>query len=110
MGEKFGRDPIWEGHLATEIHAAEISVDAVLFEREMSLGQVLDMQVGQTLVFDVGPRDPVTIKCGEISLTEGQMGRAGENISVRVDRPLRRPKMTLAAFEKAATKKEMQAQ
>jgi len=109
MGEKFGRDPIWEGHLATEIHAAEIAVDAVLFEREMSLGQVLDMQVGQTLVFDVGPRDPVTIKCGEISLTEGQMGRAGENISIRVDRPLRRPKMTLAAFEKAATKKEMQA-
>ncbi len=109
MGEKFGRDPVWEGHLATEIHAAEISVDAVLFEREMSLGQVLDLEVGQTLVFDVGPRDPVTIKCGEISLTEGQMGRAGENISVRVDRPLRRQKMTLAAFEKAATKKEMQA-
>lgn len=109
MGEKFGRDPIWEGHLATEIHAAEIAVDAVLFEREMSLGQVLDLQVGQTLVFDVGPRDPVTIKCGEVALTEGSMGRSGENISIRVDRNLRRPKMTLAAFEKAATKKEMQA-
>jgi flagellar motor switch protein FliM len=109
MGEKFGRDPIWEGHLATEIHAAEIAVDAVLFEREMSLGQVLDLQVGQTLVFDVGPRDPVTIKCGEVALTEGSMGRSGEHISIRVDRNLRRPKMTLAAFEKAATKKEMQA-
>src|SRR5690606_22927884 len=23
MGGKFGRDPIWEGHLATEIHAAD---------------------------------------------------------------------------------------
>jgi flagellar motor switch protein FliM len=109
MGEKFGRDPIWEGHLATEINAAEIAVDAVLFEREMSLGQVLELEVGQTLVFDVGPRDPVTIKCGGIELTEGQMGRSGEFISVRVDRNLRRPKMTLAAFEKAATKKEMQA-
>jgi flagellar motor switch protein FliM len=30
MGEKFGRDPIWEGHLATEIGQAEIAVDAVL--------------------------------------------------------------------------------
>jgi flagellar motor switch protein FliM len=109
MGEKFGRDPIWEGHLATEINAAEIAVDAVLFEREMSLGQVLELEVGQTLVFDVGPRDPVTIKCGGIELTEGQMGRSGEYISVRVDRNLRRPKMTLAAFEKAATQKEMQA-
>ena len=109
MGEKFGRDPVWEGHLATEIHNAEIAVDAVLFEREMSLSQVLDLKVGQTLVFDVGPRDPVTIKCGAVALTEGRMGRAGDNISIRVDRNLRRPKMTLAAFEKAATKKEMQA-
>ena len=109
VGEKFGRDPIWEGHLATEIHAAEIAVDAVLFEREMSLGQVLDLQIGQTLVFDVGPRDPVTLKCGPVSLTEGRMGRSGENISIMVDRNLRRPRMTLAAFEKAATKKEMQA-
>ncbi len=108
MGEKFGRDPIWEGHLATEIHAAEISVDAVLFERELPLGRILELEVGQTLVFDVGPRDPVTIKCGGVALTEGQMGRAGEHISIRVDRNLRRPKMTLAAFEKAAAQKEMQ--
>ena len=108
MGEKFGRDPIWEGHLATEIHAAEISVDAVLFERELPLARILELEVGQTLVFDVGPRDPVTIKCGGIPLTEGQMGRAGEHISIRVDRNLRRPKMTLAAFEKAASQKEMQ--
>jgi flagellar motor switch protein FliM len=109
MGEKFGRDPIWEGHLATEIYGADIAVDAVLFEREMSLGQILDLQVGQTLVFDVGPTDPVTIKCGGVLLTEGHMGRVGENISVRVARNLKRPKMTLAAFEKAASQKDMTA-
>ena len=34
MGEKFGRDPIWEGHLATEIGQAEIAVDAVLYEAQ----------------------------------------------------------------------------
>ena len=108
MGEKFGRDPIWEGHLATEIYGAEIEVDAVLFEREMSLAQMLDLQVGQTLLFDVGPRDPVTIKCGGVTMTEGLMGRVGENISVRVSKNLKRPKMSLAAFEKAASQKEMQ--
>ena len=37
MGEKFGRDPIWEGHLATEIGQAEIAVDAVLYEAELPL-------------------------------------------------------------------------
>src|SRR5204862_637614 len=32
MGEKFGRDPVWEGHFATEVAQAQISVDAVLYE------------------------------------------------------------------------------
>ena len=39
MGEKFGRDPIWEGHLATEIGQAEIAVDAVLYEAKLPLKQ-----------------------------------------------------------------------
>src|SRR5580692_796472 len=40
MGEKFGRDPIWEGHLATEIGQAEIHVEAVLYEAELPLRQL----------------------------------------------------------------------
>jgi flagellar motor switch protein FliM len=31
------------------------------------------------------------------------MGRVGENISVRVAKPLRRPRTTLAMFENAGT-------
>src|SRR3954453_19319263 len=46
MGEKFGRDPIWEGHLATEIGQAEIAVEAVLYESEMPLKQLMSLDVG----------------------------------------------------------------
>ena len=77
MGEKFGRDPIWEGHLASEIHAAEIEVDAVLHETHLPLSRVLSLDVGQTLVFDVAPADSVTIKCGNVPLTEGTLGQGG---------------------------------
>lgn len=101
MGEKFGRDPIWEGHLATEIHAAEIGVDAVLHETYLPLGRVLSLDVGQTLVFDVDPADPVTIKCGDVPLTEGTLGKVEDSIAIRVAKNLRKPKMTLAAFERA---------
>ncbi|WP_029058851.1 flagellar motor switch protein FliM [Stappia stellulata] len=104
MGEKFGRDPIWEGHLATEIYAAEIDVDAVLYETHMPLGRVLDLKVGETLLFDVSPNDPVSIKCGGIPLTQGTMGKDEDSIAVRVDRGLQKPKMTLAAFERAMQK------
>jgi len=104
MGEKFGRDPIWEGHLATEIYAAEIDVDAVLYETHLPLGRVLDLQVGETLLFDVSPNDPVAIKCGGIPLTEGVMGKDEDAIAVRIERGLQKPKMTLAAFERAMQK------
>jgi flagellar motor switch protein FliM len=93
MGEKFGRDPIWEGHLATEIHASEVDVDAVLFDEQMSLQKVLDLKVGQTIMFDATPQDPVVIRCGDVPLTSGIMGRRGNAISVRVTRPLARPKL-----------------
>src|SRR6185437_2128685 len=46
MGEKFGRDPIWEGHLATEIAQAEIGVDAVLYEARLPLKQMMKLDVG----------------------------------------------------------------
>src|SRR3979490_2992628 len=48
MGEKFGRDPIWEGHFATEVAQAEISVDAVLYEADIPLKQLMLLKVGDT--------------------------------------------------------------
>ena len=41
MGEKLGRDHIWEGHLATELWQAELEVEAVLHEMRAPLKQVL---------------------------------------------------------------------
>lgn len=104
MGEKFGRDQIWEGHLATEIYAAEVDVDAVLYETHIPLGRVLDLKVGETLLFDISPNDPVSIKCGGIPLTQGTMGKDEDSIAIRVERGLQKPKMTLAAFERAMQK------
>lgn len=101
MGEKFGRDPIWEGHLATEVFASDVELDALLFDREMSLNDVMKLDVGQTLLLDTGPQDPVKVRCGDVLLTEGLMGRHEGNISVQVTSKLTKPKMTLAAFEKA---------
>nr|WP_319388511.1 flagellar motor switch protein FliM [uncultured Cohaesibacter sp.] len=102
MGEKFGRDPIWEGHLATEVFLSEIQVDALLFEKKMSLSEIMKLDVGQTLMLESGPNDPVRLKCGGVYLTKGIMGQHNGNISVQVTNKLAKPKMTLTAFEKAA--------
>src|ERR1700736_5553510 len=101
MGEKFGRDPIWEGHLATEIGQAEISVDAVLYEAELPLRRIMALEVGDTLPLYLGPDALVTVRCGDVALTEGRMGRVGDRVAVRVVRPLRKPRTTFAMFETA---------
>src|SRR5213079_1740938 len=57
MGEKFGRDQIWEGHLATEIAQAEIAVDAVLYEADIPLKQLMKLKVGDTLPLEMRPEE-----------------------------------------------------
>lgn len=107
MGEKLGRDPIWEGHFATQLWDTESELDAVLHEGYFPLKQLMDLKVGDTLMLDMGPSDTIQIKCGEIALTEAQMGRSDQNVAVRVVKHIRKPKMTLEAFEEAARQKEV---
>ncbi|MBS4082273.1 MAG: flagellar motor switch protein FliM [Rhizobiales bacterium] len=101
MGDKFGRDPIWEGHLATEIWNAKIEVDAVLYEDQMPLRKIMSLEVGDTLMLDVKPETLVKVRCGDALLSEGTMGRIGDRIAVKVAKPLRHSRTTLAMFEQA---------
>jgi flagellar motor switch protein FliM len=101
MGEKFGRDPIWEGHLATEIGQAQIGVDAVLYEARLPLRQMMNLKVGDTLTLELKPDALVNVRCGDVTLTEGRMGKVGDRVAVRVAKALRRPRTTFAMFENA---------
>jgi flagellar motor switch protein FliM len=101
MGEKFSRDPTWEGHLATEIGQAEIAVSAVLYEAPLPLRQIMKLDVGDTLMLDLKSDASVIVRCGDVMLTEGRMGRVGDRVAVRVGKPLRKPNTTLAMFETA---------
>ncbi len=88
MGEKFGRDNIWEGHLASELWATRLEVRAVLDELKHPLGRVLDLKVGDTLMLDAAPDSPVTLKCGAVDLVQGRVGRMGHSLAVRVEKPI----------------------
>src|SRR3954463_12777687 len=101
MGEKFGRDPTWEGHLATEIGQAKISIEAVLYEAKLPLKQLMSLDVGDTLTLELKPDALVTVRCGDVALTEGRMGRVGDKVALRFVKPLRKPKTTFAMFEMA---------
>lgn len=88
MGEKFGRDNIWESHLATELWSTKMEVSAVLDELEKPLGDVMNLKVGDTLLLDTPPDGTVELRCGAIPLTHGRMGRLNHNVGIRLDSPL----------------------
>jgi len=88
MGEKFGRDSIWENHLATELWFTDVELEAVLDSTTVKLSEVLDWKVGSRLDFFASPSSLVELQCGEVLLFRGLMGRKGEKIAIRIEQKL----------------------
>ena len=85
MGEKFGRDSIWETHLAEELWATEVDLEVVLDEQVMSLANVLALKPGSQIVLGSGPGSSVLLRCGSVTLFEGRVGRRKDQVAVRID-------------------------
>jgi len=90
MGEKFGRDSIWESHLATELWSTKVALEAVLDEQKLSLRDVMNFKVGQTLMLNNGPDALVEMRCGGVSLAQGRIGRMSSNVAVRIENGIRK--------------------
>src|ERR1700754_2089586 len=88
MGEKFGRDNIWESHLATELWTTQMEVRAVLDEQAISLRKVLDLKVGDTNLLNPAPHHPDEPAAGVNPAPPRRMGRRNAHIAVRVEAPL----------------------
>ncbi|MBT3557192.1 MAG: flagellar motor switch protein FliM [Rhodospirillales bacterium] len=84
MGEKFGRDSIWETHLAEELWMTEIDLEAVADEQIMKLGDIFNMGIGSRLMLGATPTSDVLMKCGDVPMYTGRMGRQGNSIAVQV--------------------------
>jgi len=85
MGERFGRDSIWETHLAEELRQTDVALDVVLDEQTMLLSQVLRLNVGDRIILSSPPGAPVRLRCGDVALFAGQLGRRENRLAVRID-------------------------
>ncbi len=91
MGEKFGRDSIWETHLASELWQTDVHLSAVLDEIVLPLNEVLSWRVGSRVLLNVAPDETIELRCGDVPMFLGRMGRKGGNIAVRIDREAPKP-------------------
>ncbi|KAF0112397.1 MAG: flagellar motor switch protein FliM [Rhodospirillaceae bacterium] len=94
MGEKFGRDSIWETHLAEEMWFTDVELEAVLDEMTMPLDRVLDLQVGSRIMLNATPHSRVTLTCGDVPMYLGRMGRKGASIAIRIEEQVKSRKAT----------------
>src|ERR1700689_4031797 len=90
MGEKFGRDSIWESHLATELWSTKVDIEAILDEQTMPLNQIMNLEVGQTVMLNATPDSRIEMRCRGVPLLTGRMGRVGSSVAVRVDEAIER--------------------
>ena len=84
MGEKFGRDSIWETHLAEELRHTHVALDVVLDQQVMPLSAVLSLKPGDLLVLNNPPSAPVKLNCGLVPLFVADLGQVGGRPSVRI--------------------------
>src|SRR5215469_249158 len=90
MGEKFGRDSIWESHLATELWSTRVNIEAILDEQTMPLNKVMNLQVGDTVMLNATPDSKIEMRCRGVPLLQGRMGRVGSFVAIKVDEAVQR--------------------
>lgn len=84
MGERFGRDAIWENHLMEQLWETDIELDAVMKEVEVKFGDISNWEKGSFLPLDMAPHDDITLLCGDVPLLTGSMGRKGNKVVIRI--------------------------
>jgi flagellar motor switch protein FliM len=93
MGEKFGRDSIWETHLAEELWNTDIDLDVVLDEQTMRLSDVMALRPGSQILLNASMGTTVQLRCGGTALFEGRVGRRKNRVAVRIENEIARPQI-----------------
>lgn len=85
MGEKFGRDAIWERHLVDTLRATDVELTAVLDAAAMPLAEVMELKVGSRLLFDATPDDDIQMRCAGVPMYTAKMGQRGGHRAVQIE-------------------------
>jgi flagellar motor switch protein FliM len=92
MGEKFGRDSIWENHLVEELWMTQVEMTAVMDEQTIKLKDIFNLTVGSRILFNATPESTILLRCGTIPMYSAKMGRQGNRIAVQIEDRIERKK------------------
>lgn len=86
MGEKFGRDSIWETHLTKELYDTDVHIQAVMGEKTVMLRDMLNWKKGTVVMFNTKPTDEIEMRCGDFPMFLGPMGQKEGAIAVKIEK------------------------
>ena len=88
MGEKFGKDTVWESHLGKEICMTEVEIDAILGRKKTKFEDVMNLKVGSTIMLDKKPDEDVILSCRGVDILSGKLGKVDDTVAVSVEKIL----------------------
>lgn len=88
MGEKFGRDSMWENHLKNELRRTNVDLSAVLAQVPVNLADILNWQPGTQLKLEARSDARPTLCCGHVPMFVGEMGQRNNRIAIRIEADL----------------------
>lgn len=79
-------DQDWQSVLSQEIRPTEVELVAELASTELTLGELINLSVGDIIAIDLFPQ--ARVKVGQVAIFEGKHGLSGKRHAVRLDEVL----------------------
>ena len=77
-------DPRWSKRIEHEVQRTQVTLQAVLDERELTLGEVAELRVGQVLPLKATPRSNVKVVCNDQTLFWCELGQSEGMYTLRI--------------------------
>jgi flagellar motor switch protein FliM len=85
MGEKFGRDAIWEPHLTSELYLTDVHLSAILGETTVSLNDLINWEPGSVVMLNTRPQDLIEMRVGNTAMFMAKIGQKQDQIAVSIE-------------------------
>ncbi len=86
MGEKFGRDSIWEMHLTKELMKTDVQISAILAERSIQLKDILSWKPGTQIMLNTTTEDSIELRCGHFPMFTAKTGQKQGKLAAQIER------------------------
>ena len=77
-------DTGWSRRIEQEVHRTEVTLHAVLDERELTLGEIAGLRIGQVLPLKATPRSNVRVVCNDQTMFWCELGQAEGVYTLRI--------------------------